>query len=301
MISGFLCKDAFNRAATCRPKLDESKVSRSVSRRFTGEERAELKRNAGRKSISAYIRDELFRDCKQPKRRRTRKARQPNLNDASLALVLGVLDSSGVAGDLQRLADAGALAVTPDVVQELRDACSAAACPPSSGPAVLLAHHGSGLHGDDGLWRRGPISERGVRPDSVVMTSPQCDEDFGHVDGVANLAVEQFVAQAAVKALDVSIFPRASRRDEGDLRTDGGDPVADSLRHELWATNSGPSSERMRPGAPRRMNKSDRTSMTSAALSVRPTRIAKLSRVNSSRTQSILTTRPSAARSWTKS
>ena len=128
MISGLSSKAAFSRAATRRPKLNESKVSRPVSVRFTGEERAELKKNAGRKSISAYIRDELFPDCEQPKRRRTRKTRQPNLNDASLAQVLGVLGSSGVAGNLQNLADAadaGALAVTPDVVQELRDACAA--------------------------------------------------------------------------------------------------------------------------------------------------------------------------------
>lgn len=128
MIPGLSSKEAFNRAAKRRPKLDESKISRPVSVRFTGEERAQLKRDAGGKSISAFIRDELFPDREQPKRRRTRKTRQPNLNDASLAQVLGVLGSSGVAGNLQRLADAadsGALAVTPDVVQELRDACAA--------------------------------------------------------------------------------------------------------------------------------------------------------------------------------
>ena len=97
MIPGLSCKKAFNCSATRRLKLDESKVSRPVSVRFTGEERAELKRNAGKKSISAYIRDVLFPDSEQPKRRRTRKKRQPNLNDASLAQVLGVLGSSGVA------------------------------------------------------------------------------------------------------------------------------------------------------------------------------------------------------------
>ena len=128
MIPGFSCKKAFNRAATRRPKLDESKISRPISVRFTGEERAQLKRDAGKRSLSAYVREQLFPDSEQPRRRRTRKTRQPNLNDASLAQVLGVLGSSGVAVNLQRLADAsdaGALAVTPDVVQELRDACAA--------------------------------------------------------------------------------------------------------------------------------------------------------------------------------
>ena len=46
---------------------------------------------------------------------------------------------------------------------------------------------------------------------------------------------------------------------------------------------------------------SDKTSITPAALSLRSTRIAKLSRVNSSSAQSILITRLSAVRSWAKS
>src|SRR3712207_9116030 len=43
------------------------------------------------------------------------------------------------------------------------------------------------------------------------------------------------------------------------------------------ATNSGPLSERMWPGTPRRMNKSESTSMTSIALSLRSTRMARRS------------------------
>ena len=72
-------------------------------------------------------------------------------------------------------------------------------------------------------------------PDGVVVASPLFDEDFDLVDGVENFAVEQFVAQAAVEAFDASVLPRASRRDERGLRTDGGDPVTNGLRHELWA------------------------------------------------------------------
>lgn len=59
------------------------------------------------------------------------------------------------------------------------------------------------------------------------------------------------------------------------------------------AANSGPLLERTWPGTPLRMNKSDKVSITSAALSLRPTRMARHARVNSSMTLSILNLRPS--------
>ena len=67
------------------------------------------------------------------------------------------------------------------------------------------------------------------------------------------------------------------------------------------AINSGPLSERMNPGAPRVMNRSASTSITSAELSLRATRIDRHSRVNSSTTFSIRNLRPSRVRSSTKS
>src|SRR5829696_3878595 len=62
--------------------------------------------------------------------------------------------------------------------------------------------------------------------------------------------------------------------------------------------NSGPLSERMWPGTPRRMDKSESTSMTSMALSLRATRIAKHSCVNSSMTLSIRNLRLSCNRAY---
>src|SRR5829696_558866 len=53
-------------------------------------------------------------------------------------------------------------------------------------------------------------------------------------------------------------------------------PTAEIHSWTALAMNSGPLSERMWPGTPRRMNKSESTSMTSMALSLRATRIAKL-------------------------
>ncbi len=67
------------------------------------------------------------------------------------------------------------------------------------------------------------------------------------------------------------------------------------------AANSGPLSERMCDGVPRASISSARTSSTSDELSLRFTRIASASRVNSSTTQSMRNLRPSCVRSSTKS
>src|SRR5918994_2181709 len=61
-------------------------------------------------------------------------------------------------------------------------------------------------------------------------------------------------------------------------------PTAEFHSWTALAMNSGPLSERMWPGTPRRMNKSESTSMTSMALSLRATRIARHSWVNPSMT-----------------
>ncbi len=62
------------------------------------------------------------------------------------------------------------------------------------------------------------------------------------------------------------------------------------------ATNSGPLSERIQVGMPRRMNRSVSTSMTSIEESLLRTRMTRLSRVNSSRTLSMRKALPSYVR-----
>src|SRR5215207_4583182 len=84
------------------------------------------------------------------------------------------------------------------------------------------------------------------------------------------------------EALDVTILPRAARSDVGGLGSDRRDPLLDGLGDELRAIVGADW-----PGTPRRMNKSESTSMTSMALSLRATRIAKHSWVNSSMTLSM--------------
>ena len=74
-----------------------------------------------------------------------------------------------------------------------------------------------------------------MRSDGVVVTPPALDHDAGFVQRVEDFAVEQFVAQTRVEALDEAVLPRAARRNVGGLRADRRDPFLDGLRHELRA------------------------------------------------------------------
>jgi hypothetical protein len=67
------------------------------------------------------------------------------------------------------------------------------------------------------------------------------------------------------------------------------------------ATNSGPLSDLIKAGTPRRINRSVSTLMTSVELSLRSTRIARYSRLCSSRMFNVLKTFPSSVLWWTKS
>ena len=43
-----------------------------------------------------------------------------------------------------------------------------------------------------------------MRPNSIVVTAPTLDDDFGFPQRVEYLAIEQFIAQAGVETLDVA-------------------------------------------------------------------------------------------------
>src|SRR5690606_30512953 len=64
---------------------------------------------------------------------------------------------------------------------------------------------------------------------------PVRTRDSGLFERVEDLAVEEFVAQASIEALDVAILPWASGCDVGSLRPDGGDPVLHGRGDELRA------------------------------------------------------------------
>src|SRR3954451_5915104 len=72
-----------------------------------------------------------------------------------------------------------------------------------------------------------------MRPDRVVMAPPAFYDDLGLAQRVEYFAIEQFVAQACVKTLDVSVLPRAAWCDVGSLRTDRCNPCLHGLGDEL--------------------------------------------------------------------
>jgi len=67
-----------------------------------------------------------------------------------------------------------------------------------------------------------------MRADGIVVTAPGLDDDLGFAQAVEDFAVEQFVAQAGVEALDEAVLPRAPPgRDVGGPGADRDDPVLD--------------------------------------------------------------------------
>src|SRR4051812_34673421 len=72
-----------------------------------------------------------------------------------------------------------------------------------------------------------------MRSDSVVVTAPALDDDLGLAKGVEDLAIEQFVPEPGIEALDIAILPRAARSDIGGLGSDRRDPLLDGLGDEL--------------------------------------------------------------------
>ena len=74
-----------------------------------------------------------------------------------------------------------------------------------------------------------------MRPNGIVVTAPTLDYDLGFPQRVEDLAIEQFVTQAGIEALDVAVLPRTAGFDVGRLRPDCADPVL----HRLWRRTLG--------------------------------------------------------------
>lgn len=91
--------------------------------RLTPEERARLDVLRGNKSLSAYIREQLFGDDAAP---RKRTGNSPVQDTEALGRVLGALGQSRLSSNLNQLAKAvntGSLPVTPETESDLADAC----------------------------------------------------------------------------------------------------------------------------------------------------------------------------------
>ncbi|MEM8987404.1 MAG: hypothetical protein AAGC95_11850 [Pseudomonadota bacterium] len=95
-----------------------------LSFRATAEERALLKEAAGKRPVSAYIREKLFADAAKP---RLGPKRRPSVDDATLGQALALLGQSRLSSNLNQIAKAvnmGALPVSGDLQDELHAACA---------------------------------------------------------------------------------------------------------------------------------------------------------------------------------
>jgi hypothetical protein len=113
----------FNKIAA--KKAGPAKYPAPFSLRLTHEERTRLLADAGRKSVSAYIRERLFGEDAAP---RKGSRRLPVKDHEALGRVLGALGGSRLSSNLNQLAKAvntGSLPATPDTEKELREACKA--------------------------------------------------------------------------------------------------------------------------------------------------------------------------------
>ncbi|MEM6833831.1 MAG: hypothetical protein AAF562_09435 [Pseudomonadota bacterium] len=119
----------FSLSAGSKPKRRKRPPPFSI--RFSDEERAQLDRERGVLSLSAYIRLKLFTEPKnQPSKRKAlvRKHSAPSAELTVLSQMLGGLGQSRLASNINQIAKAanmGALPVNPGLEQELADACAA--------------------------------------------------------------------------------------------------------------------------------------------------------------------------------
>lgn len=155
-------------------------------------------------------------------------------------------------------------------------------------------HHWPRFLQDDGFRSPGPVAQCTLGSFCVVVFSPAFDDDLRLPHRIEYLAIEQFIPHPGVEALNAPVLPGASGFDESGFASTPSIQV-----RRLLATKSGPLPLRTNAGVPRRMNRSVRASITSVELSFRFNRIAKHSRLNSSKLFSVRSAFPSSVRQCT--
>ncbi|WP_293612723.1 hypothetical protein [Ponticaulis sp.] len=109
------------------PKTRKSKHPSPISLRLSPDERALLERDAGNKTLSAHIREQLFGESVTSSfRRPARKSNKPNVDHVVLAKLLGLLGKSRLSQNMNQIAKAahmGALPVSDELEAELALAC----------------------------------------------------------------------------------------------------------------------------------------------------------------------------------
>jgi len=113
---------SFEKAAA-RPKKPRKKRLPPFSVRLTEQERAWLQGQAGGRPLGAYIKEKALSDAPV-----LQKSRRKGSSDyAALGQALGGLGQSRLASNMNQIAKAanmGSLPVTPDLIQELHEACA---------------------------------------------------------------------------------------------------------------------------------------------------------------------------------
>ena len=97
----------------------------------------------------------------------------------------------------------------------------------------MLVHDRSLVHLDDGLrgWRT--VTQSTVWSDGVVVFPPLFDDDLSRLQGVVDLPIQQFVPEAGIEGLAVSVLLRRAGFNVGGFDTDSMNPVPDGIGNEL--------------------------------------------------------------------
>jgi len=114
--------DAFLATASLPRNKPKRRYTPPFSMRLSKSERDFLDKHSGTQSWAAYIRGRVF----GPKAEKRRKVKKPTVDSAMLAMVLSELGQSRLASNINQLAKAanmGALDMTPEVEQEIEQAC----------------------------------------------------------------------------------------------------------------------------------------------------------------------------------
>ena len=96
----------------------------------------------------------------------------------------------------------------------------------------MLVSDWSLIYWDDRFAGRA-VAQSAVWSDGVVVSPPLFDDDLRLLQGVEDLPIKQFVPEAGIERLTVSVLPRQAGFNVGGFGPHRLDPVPDGLGHEL--------------------------------------------------------------------
>ena len=97
----------------------------------------------------------------------------------------------------------------------------------------MLVHDRPLIDRDDRFWSRRAVAQSTVWSDGVVVSPPLFDDDLSLFEGIEDLPIKQFVPEAGIEGLAVSVLPRRAGFNVGGFSPHRLDPVPDGLGHKL--------------------------------------------------------------------